>query len=102
MSEAAGGHLATITSKDEHAFVMQLCRDAKVGPHCSIGFEMKGGAPAWVTGEPWADQPYCPVVSTGGGDRGGLALRDDWATVKIGNLLLRGIDPWPFIIEWER
>jgi hypothetical protein len=53
-----GGHLAAITSSDEHVFVSKMMDDAVAGPHPEvqgawIGGYAESGAWVWVDGEPF-------------------------------------------------
>jgi hypothetical protein len=99
MCEGVGGHLVTITSKEEHGFVMGMCQEAKVRPNCYIGFEVRNTQPVWITDETWSQQPYCPFSLTNGAC-GGLALQA-YGTMKTGDLFTYP-GSYPFIIEWEK
>lgn len=81
-AEALGGHLATVTSADEQAFIAAKFPDA-----CNRGFWLGGlQAPgqaqpfegwSWVTGEPWSYTGWLPGVEpndSGGTDERFLAL----------------------------
>ena len=52
-AEALGGHLATITSAEEHAWFMQAI--APLSKHVWLGGrrQAEDGSWAWITGEPW-------------------------------------------------
>jgi hypothetical protein len=52
-AEALGGHLATITSAEEHAWFMQTI--APLSKHVWLGGrrQAEDGSWAWITGEPW-------------------------------------------------
>jgi len=49
-AEASGGHLATITSAEEGAFIAQLAGATEM---CHVGGRVVNGQWSWVTGEAW-------------------------------------------------
>jgi len=64
-AEAMGGHLATLTSADENAFIVGAFPDAFLGGYWLGGFQPPGtGEPAdgweWVTGEAWSYTNWAP------------------------------------------
>lgn len=51
-AEKLGGHLATITSEAENAFVAGVANAGPVAP-CHCGGLKLNGTWTWITGEPW-------------------------------------------------
>ncbi|MHC4501972.1 MAG: SUMF1/EgtB/PvdO family nonheme iron enzyme [Planctomycetota bacterium] len=99
--EREGGHLVTITSKEENDFVTKLARSAGLSPWLGLTDERREGNWEWVTGEPFGFTSWCigepsgshegEPESWGAMDSGKAYL---WNDARRGQLL-------PFICEWE-
>ena len=67
--QALGGHLVTITSKEEQAFCEQLI-GSLIPKYCWIGAMRSSGSWTWVTGESWSYENWeeGQPNGSGGGD----------------------------------
>ena len=95
--ESVGGHLVTITSKEEQEWVKKNYHQNQRNLWLGGYDEKNDGNWKWVTGEPWE---YANGGAYLGKDKKGKALflweRDGtWGGYTEAT-------PWPFIIEWER
>ncbi len=89
--ENAGGHLLTITSREENEFVASMFPR---GAWCWIGLFTRGGRHEWVTGEPVA---YSTFVDP---------LRERVDGPKVFSSGSWSFDVWPdarncFVLEWD-
>ncbi len=95
-AERLGGHLATITSAAENAFITPLVIDGNFNVSHIGGFR-SGGGWAWITGEPWSYTNWYPgEPNNATGDERYLAT---WITPGTWN------DIFPsylaeFLVEW--
>ena len=95
-AQERGGHLASVTTPEEQAFVSSLLDGKAAGARCRIGFARVDGAFAWVTGEQtdyvnWAEgQP--------GDGQSAALLRDGgaWVALEADAAAETG-----FLIEWD-
>ncbi|OEU65057.1 MAG: hypothetical protein BA863_04170 [Desulfovibrio sp. S3730MH75] len=89
LAEAAGGHLATITSAAENAYVQQNVLGSRRGEYWLGGFQTSdpgGTGPAanweWVTGEAWSFTDWQPGEPNNYRGRDemhlGIWSRNDW------------------------
>jgi len=87
----AGGHLVTITSPEENAFLTTI---TPPGASCRIGLEIENGLARWVTNEGVTFKPestdFLPV------DRVVTWKKESWLPLAADE-----DKPMPFIIEWE-
>ena len=104
--ESVGGHLVTITSGEEHGFVMQMITGISLKSHCHIGGEREGTTPEWITGEKWEEEPTFMSIrktKTLQGEYGVLCPIDmpEYA-LKKGDVYFYTDYNRHFIIEWDR
>jgi hypothetical protein len=88
-----GGHLVTITSKEENKFLRDITPPEV---SCRIGLIVSSGKPQWVTGEQ-VDENFVQTLTD-------FRASDGIVTWKNGSWLpipLREDKPMPFIVEWE-
>ena len=85
----AGGHLVTLASEKENAFLNQI---TPPGVTCRIGLALEAGKPRWVTGEPVG---YVPEQME-------FRPQDKFTVWRGGSWDgSRRDKPMPFIIEWD-
>jgi serine/threonine protein kinase/class 3 adenylate cyclase len=88
-----GGHLVTITSESENAFLRQI---VPTGISCRIGLVVVNGKPQWVTGES-AEKNFVPPITD-------FRSSDRIVTWKNGSWLplpSKEDKPMAFIVEWD-
>ncbi|MBV8176235.1 MAG: protein kinase [Verrucomicrobia bacterium] len=88
-----GGHLVTITSESENAFLRQI---VPTGTSCRIGLIVLNGKPQWVTDES-AEKHFVPPLTD-------FRFSDRIVTWKDGTWLplsSKEDKPMPFIVEWD-
>ena len=74
--ERLGGHLVTITSKEEHEFLKTLM-GGLINRYCWIGGSKVSGKWTWVTGETWSYTCWSADQPNGSGG-GGYALMQNY------------------------
>jgi len=93
-----GGHLVTITSKEENDFIIQQMEAGVFRKDCALGLERTGSgrmAWRWVTGEPLEYHNWGPESGFGGTNAVFVQEKGQW-------LWFHGSDGFhPFIIEWD-
>jgi serine/threonine protein kinase/class 3 adenylate cyclase len=88
-----GGHLVTIRSERENAFLRQI---VPPGVTCRIGLVVVHGKPHWVTGES-AEENFLPLLTD-------FRPSDEIVAWKNGSWLplpSKEDKPMPFIVEWD-
>lgn len=98
--EALGGHLATITSKEEQAFIAKLAD----GRYLFLGAtdEKVEGTYVWVTGEPFTFTDWMEGQPNNyGGAENWLATYDGGQWVDVANEGSEFWMPTGYICEWE-
>jgi hypothetical protein len=98
--EALGGHLATITSKEEQAFITKLAD----GRYLFLGAtdEKVEGTYVWVTGEPFTFTDWMEGQPNNYGDaENWLATYDGGQWVDVANEGSAFWMPTGYICEWE-
>lgn len=82
--ERMGGHLVTITSKEEHEFLKTLMGD-RINRYCWIGGRKVSGKWTWITGETWTYTDWEPDQPNGSGGGGYVLLQNYSGIVKPWN-----------------
>jgi len=89
-----GGHLATISSREENDLASQLAADVEYGAF--IGLRRQGGRISWETGEPVAFTNFGEELRSARGD-GAFVVAPDGRWLRAPDPQ----DPARFILEWD-
>ncbi len=99
LSARLGGHLATITSKEENEFIIQQMEVGVFQRNFTLGLERTGKGRMdwrWVTGEPLAYHNWGPESGMGGDCANFVYEKSQWVWFH-GSMNVGG----RFIIEWD-
>ena len=88
-----GGHLVTITSESENAFLRRI---VPAGASCRIGLVVVNGKPQWVTGES-AEKYFVPPLTDFRSSDRIVTWKNGWWLP----LPSKEDKPMPFIVEWD-
>src|SRR5262249_16744197 len=88
-----GGHLVTIISESENAFLRQV---VPTGTSCRIGLIVLNGKPKWVTGESAEKNFVPPLTDFRPSDRIVTGKKGSWLPLPA-----KEDKPMPFIVEWD-